>query len=723
MIIQAIKNLAGNGLKDIHKRTEKYKNHSRADIVNRFKSIKFKLISSFMITIIPIIILGIFSFLSSYNALKDSASTSSLQTIEQASNYFDLLFNNVEQTTLQISFDENFQDFLTRTFDGTTEFDKYVLANTLNKQLNNIIYTNDNYENIYVIGAKNGSVATSSFSSSDVNVSLIKNAGFYKQLQESNSGLLWLGSHEELDQLLTKKPAFSFSVARLVKSINTLDEIAVIFFDLKEDKVLNSLEEINLGEGSEIHLISPDYDKDLSIARSKDDEGKNVITKNASKITDTDFFEKITSSSDIVGSFTVDYNNVHYLLSYRKLDTGFIMAGLIPMAALVSTADSIKNITIILVIFASLVALICGYMISSSMARTINRIIKSAEKAASGDLTVTVSSRRKDELGLLAKSISMMIFNMRSLIQQAMEISHKVADSANVVSSTSQQVSAVSHEISRAIQEIANGASSQARDSEDGVNRMYILASKINQTSDNAKVIEKISQDTMRLTQNGLISVEELNQKAQDTTTTMKSILSDIDRFNENSKSIGKIIRVISGIADQTNLLALNAAIEAARAGEMGKGFAVVADEVRKLAEQTMSASREIAAIIKDIQTHTAETVKRAEATDEIIKSQNHAVSNTIEVFKNISKSMDLLVEKVSEISAGVEEMMENKDHTITAIQNISAVSEQTAASSEEVTASTEEQASSIEQLSAYAEELAEAAMKLSESISKFVID
>jgi len=57
-------------------------------------------------------------------------------------------------------------------------------------------------------------------------------------------------------------------------------------------------------------------------------------------------------------------------------------------------------------------------------------------------------------------------------------------------------------------------------------------------------------------------------------------------------------------------LLALNAAIEAAGLGEQGKGFAVVADEVRKLAERSSRATKEIAALIGEVQTGTAAAVK-----------------------------------------------------------------------------------------------------------------
>lgn len=68
------------------------------------------------------------------------------------------------------------------------------------------------------------------------------------------------------------------------------------------------------------------------------------------------------------------------------------------------------------------------------------------------------------------------------------------------------------------------------------------------------------------------------------------------------AQRIGDVVALIGNIASQTNLLALNATIEAARAGEVGKGFTVVADEVKALANQTSTATKEIAGHIELIQ-------------------------------------------------------------------------------------------------------------------------
>ncbi|AXE31501.1 hypothetical protein DK842_17320 [Chromobacterium phragmitis] len=90
----------------------------------------------------------------------------------------------------------------------------------------------------------------------------------------------------------------------------------------------------------------------------------------------------------------------------------------------------------------------------------------------------------------------------------------------------------------------------------------------------------------------------------------------EVTALLDASSQIGNILDNIKDIADQTNLLALNAAIEAARAGEMGRGFAVVADEVRKLAQNTQQATRDIQAIMQQVQQNTAKVSDSMQASN-----------------------------------------------------------------------------------------------------------
>jgi twitching motility protein PilJ len=86
-----------------------------------------------------------------------------------------------------------------------------------------------------------------------------------------------------------------------------------------------------------------------------------------------------------------------------------------------------------------------------------------------------------------------------------------------------------------------------------------------------------------------------------------------IKRLGESSQEIGEIVELISDITEQTNVLALNAAIQAASAGDAGRGFTVVAEEVQRLAERSAEATKQIAAIVKTIQTDTQDAVSAME--------------------------------------------------------------------------------------------------------------
>lgn len=684
-------------------------------ILSNSKSIRAKLLMAFIVPILLIVIQGIISYSNTSKTATNLAAQSSITAMENSGKYLDLVLKTVENISGQIFADSDIQDYLTKNFNQDNILELMNLNNKVSSRLQSITTFSQDIDNIILIPVNDSTSSVAISRSTIIKFDQLKDSTSIKQLEKSITGSGWFGIHEDYDTLnKTTTDTYALSLMRLIRSTTTMNTVGLLIIDIKPEVVINLSDSINTSGKQQLHLVSPD---------------KRVFTNGqdmnkTSKLVEQKFYTDIVAGKNDKGSKSITYEGKKYLMTFYKVSsTGYILIRFIPESELNSEARKVIRTTIIIILLAGLIAFGTGIFMANSMSRTINRIINASGQAASGDLSVTFNSRRQDELGTLTRSINSMIGSMRSIIEQTIGVSEKVSGSALTVSSTSMQVSSVSQDISRAIQEIAKGASAQAADAEQGVEKISVLAEKINNVTENAKSIDHITRDTMTMTQNGLASVKDLDVKANRTTAISKEIMVDIQELNVHSKSIGKIVKVISGIADQTNLLALNATIEAARAGEMGKGFAVVADEVKKLAEQSMNATHEIAAIIKNTQDQTTKAVEKAATTESILKSQNDAVLSTINIFKRIMDSMETLSVQVDQIMSRIAEMEDNKEQAINSIQNISAVSEETAASSEEVTASTQEQLVSIEELSRHADELEKSAKDLQKSISKFKLD
>lgn len=679
------------------------------------RKIRTKLILVFLIPISMIAVQGTLTYMNTSRMAKRNIEESSVVSLENSGMYLEVVLQTVENVSGQILSDSDIQHYLTNTYrreDVTERRDALKKAGMI---LNNIAQFSPEINRILVIPTNESLNTFSTTSETDIGYGDIADTPLIKMLESDSSGKAWRGLHPEIDgKLGLSVDSYSMSFVRYIRNATTMQTVGLLVIDVKSEVIRELCEAQMMHDGQQFILVTPDS---RVIANGDDVTGTSTLTEQG-------FYRNIISSEDISGTENVALGGENYLMIYRKISqTGNVLLTLIPARILQSSTRQIIISTLVFCIVAAVIAFVTGMLMANSMGRTINRIINASARAASGDLTVSLQSRRKDELGLLTRSINSMIANMRDLIEQASGVAGKVTGSTDVVSSTSQQVSNISKEITRAIQEIASGASAQASDAEQGVRKISILDEKINDVINSAKLIDELTGNTKTLTENGLSTIEDLDVKAGRTTDITREIIEDIKNMEVHSKSIGKIIKVISGIADQTNLLSLNAAIEAARAGEAGKGFAVVADEVRKLAELSMESAREISNIIKTTQDQTARTADKASDAEAILKSQNEAVQKTLEIFRNIMGSMENLSAHVEHIMSGVVEMEENKTQAINSIQNISAVSQETAASTEEVTASAEEQLSLIEELSRFAEELRISSQELHEAIARFRLE
>ena len=324
----------------------------------------------------------------------------------------------------------------------------------------------------------------------------------------------------------------------------------------------------------------------------------------------------------------------------------------------------------------------------------ILRLMNELQSVAEGDLTQQATVT-EDITGAIADSVNYTVEELRSLVAQVQSTVARVTDTTSQVEQTSTELLAASTEQLREIRETGES--------------VLQMAGRINDVSAQA-------QETAAVARQSLLAAETGRTAVNDTIGGMNSIRDQIQetskrikRLGESSQEIGEITELISDITEQTNVLALNAAIQAASAGEAGRGFSVVAEEVQRLAERSGDATRQIAAIVRTIQTDTQDAVAAMErSTQGVVEGArlSDAAGTALADIDRVTRELSELIARIS-----AEALREAQSANVVAanIQHIFAVTEQTS----EGTRST---AQMVRELSRTAEEL-------KASVARFKID
>lgn len=494
---------------------------------------------------------------------------------------------------------------------------------------------------------------------------------------------------------------------------NQMKSVGILIVSIKSESLIAPLESIDLPKGSKCAFVTPD-------GREFTSEGEN----GTNDFFGQKYYKDSLESEEYKGIRQLNYNGEEYLyMHYKVEDTGCMLVTLIPKAEIIKQADEIKNMTIIIVIIATLIAVIVSFILANGIGREIHKVTNTVKKVSEGDLTVNCSTKRKDEFSLLSKNIMEMLKSIKKLIHQTRDVSNLVIGSSKSLTNASVKLVESSKDITGIIEEMDNGIGRQVEDAKVCLNKMENLGEKITNVNEGTIKISEFAATTKEIVSEGILTIKELVNKSDETSKITNSVIENIENLEKESFFIRSIIDTINSIAEQTNLLALNASIEAARAGSAGDGFAVVAEEVRKLAEESLNASNRISEIINGINSLTQNTVDTAKRAEKIMISQDEALQKTIESFKDITNHVEDLTSDIEKISLRIKDIEKTKNETEYAIGNISNVIRETAEASSKVQESADSQLSEAEFLNISAEELRKYSEELQDAINSFKIN
>ncbi|PSW16910.1 methyl-accepting chemotaxis protein [Photobacterium sanctipauli] len=323
------------------------------------------------------------------------------------------------------------------------------------------------------------------------------------------------------------------------------------------------------------------------------------------------------------------------------------------------------------------VGLLIAWYLAGRIVQPIIAVRDVLHQLSEGNLTVRAEENGSNEIGALSHDIN----NTLSRLQQTITSLNRISDE---VASASTELTAVMH----SAQTNAESELAEIEQVASAVNELSSTAENVSMNAGEADTCAKQSQKMVDEGQSVFVQSEQANRE---TSGKMSQAADVVLHLREQSEQVSKVIDVIQGISEQTNLLALNAAIEAARAGESGRGFAVVADEVRMLAARTQDSTREIQAIIEDLQAQSVNANQGMQDSLQMLEDSGNLTSLANEVFEGITDAMGVIGDMNAEVATAAEQqsqVTQDINRNVVTMselvnQNVVGISQSTSASEE----------------------------------------
>lgn len=456
----------------------------------------------------------------------------------------------------------------------------------------------------------------------------------------------------------------------------------------------------------------------------KDDGTRFVGTKASDQI-----IQQVLKGGQEVFVKSVTINNEdycgYYIPLYQKDSkeiVGMVFAG--EAKALVNKTILDSTIKVIITfIIGSCLALVVNSFSSKRMTRALKYSTKEIRKVAGGKLKFeedTKQLKRDDEIGDVANATKQVVSELTEIVQNIINTSDTLEQFSESFVTAFKNINENIGNIDTAVSGIANGATSQAMETQDANAKVVEMGRALDDVTERIGVLHKNSDRMTEYNSSVSQTIQELEQISDRTKQSVSQVYEQTNATNTSANEIREATNLITSIAEQTNLLSLNASIEAARAGEMGKGFAVVADEIRVLSEQSAQSAETIVKVVDVLLKNSNLSVNAINQMTEEMKQQQLMIQNTEHVFESLNGEVRDVASSINMIEAQMKSIETIKNHVLQIVESLAAIAEENAASTQETSATVTQLETLIDECTNVTDQMVELSKQLKEHTGIF---
>lgn len=470
---------------------------------------------------------------------------------------------------------------------------------------------------------------------------------------------------------------------------------------------------------------------DVTVCWKKTRMVTSVIDKDGKRVTGTaisdSVYDKVMQDGKYFSDNT-DIEGIEYYGYYEALKNAdgssqaIIFTGMPSSDVKAIYKKRLVNTTVFMIIIALMVCALLA-MVITFIVKAITKVIGHLDEVADGKLDFKISEKllqRSDEIGNIARSVHTLIGGLASIV---VNIHHSTGELAEFKDDFQKKFETINNSISNvnvAVDEIANGATSQADETQKVNSQINDMGDAITKTSQN---VDSLTQSTEQMKEHNEqldTTIQELMEISDRNKESLAAVYNQTNETNQSVMHIGNAVDMITDIAGQTNLLSLNASIEAARAGEYGKGFAVVADQIRQLADQSANTAKEIGEIVAELIENSNTSVETMGVVRQEMTGQYEKLNTTKDIFEQLNEEVNNVVTAIESISTEVESLDKLKGEVLGSAESLAAIAQENAASTEETSASMVELGEIVNDCNTKTQQLVDIADSMEENVHKF---